>query len=138
MKVALVIALFVAAALVQVWARLSEKTRAEFVTKAKAMIAAARRAVGALHAKLFRRHTAYRNALMTPSGELNPAGRIIIAHLSKFCYAFSTTAAGESVDRDAMMRREGRRQVYLEIQRILSLDPTVALQAAREEDLLAA
>lgn len=90
-----------------------------------------------LREKVFRRRTAYRAAFLTDRGDLNPAGRIIIAHLTKFCYLLNTTAQGQA-DRDTMMRREGRRQVLIEIMRELSLDPSQALQAVKEEDLLAA
>lgn len=98
---------------------------------------AIRGAQKAIREKVFRRRTAYRNLFLTEKGDLNPAGRIVIAHLTKFCYLYSTTAQGQA-DRDAIMRREGRRQVVIEMLRELNLDPAQALQAVREEDLLAA
>lgn len=133
----LFLAVFVAAVAIQVWKRLSQEARAAIVAKAKAMFDQMKKAGVALREKVFRRRTAYRNALLDPQGNLNPAGRIIIAHLTKFCYALSTTAAGEATEA-AMQRREGRRQVWLEIMRELSLDPAQALAAVRDEDLLAA
>lgn len=136
MKVAFIL-LFVAAVCVQVWARLSQQTRAAIVSRVQAMISHAQRAMSALSAKVFRRRTAYRNVFLNDRGDLNPAGRVIVAHLTKFCFLLNTTAQGQA-DRDTMMRREGRRQVLIEIMRELHLDPSTALQAVQDEDVLAA
>lgn len=136
MKLAFIL-LFIAAVGVQVWKRLSERTRAAIVSKAQAMIKQAMGAAQRLSAKVFRRRTAYRAVFYDDRGQLSPGGKIVLAHLTKFCYALSTTAQAQA-DRDAIMRREGRRQVWLEIMRELNLDPSQALQAVQEEDVLAA
>jgi hypothetical protein len=89
----------------------------------------------ALQERIERRRFAYRHLFLTDKGELSPAGTIVIAHLSKFCYAFATTAANEC-SRDELMRREGRRQVWIELMAKLSLDPVDALNAAQTEEVV--
>ncbi|GIK48024.1 MAG: hypothetical protein BroJett013_07210 [Alphaproteobacteria bacterium] len=133
----LFVAIFATAILIQVWKRLSEQSRAAIVSKAKAMLNQIQSAGRKLREKVFRRRIAYRNAFLNEHGELNPTGRIILAHLTKFCYALSTTAMG-GADEATRNQREGRRQVWLEIMRELNIDPSQALSAVREEELLAA
>ncbi len=66
----------------------------------------------------FRKHSAnYRFALRMD----NPADAYVLADIAKFCHANDTTAV--SSDPIQMAVREGRRQVWLRINRALNLTP---------------
>lgn len=65
----------------------------------------------------------------------SPAGRQILADLHEFCHASQTTA--RLSDRDAaygMAIREGRRQVWLRIERAIDLTPEEQLAIIAEKD----
>lgn len=62
----------------------------------------------------------------------SPAGRQILADLGPFCCANSTTA--KSNDPIQMAIREGRRQVWLRIERAMSLTPEEQLAIMSEKD----
>ncbi|MGE0533154.1 MAG: hypothetical protein AB7P35_17735 [Hyphomonadaceae bacterium] len=98
------------------------------------MLRSAATALRSAYANIFqRRRMAYRAALMDARGQLSPAGRIIIAHLSKYCYAHTTTGAG-APSSEERLTREGRRQVWIEIMRLLHTDQETVLQAVKDED----
>lgn len=89
----------------------------------------------ALADRMQRRKAAYRHLFLNDRGELSPEGSIVIAHLTKFCYAFATTAANEASPEE-MMRREGRRQVYIQVMSMLSLSAVDGLNAAQQEEVV--
>ena len=134
MKV-LFILLFVAAAIFVAWRNLSAPRKAQVVAMASRAAGQVRDVARAVQERIQRRRYAYRNLFLTERGELNPAGTIVLAHLTKFCYAFATTAANEG-SRDEIMRREGRRQGWIEIMSKLSLDPVDALNVSQQEELV--
>lgn len=51
----------------------------------------------------------------------NEAGRELLSDLNVFCFGTKTTLAG-SVDVIELARREGRREVFLQIMRMLKVD----------------
>lgn len=140
MKFAL--ALIVCAILIQLWKRLAEKTRADLIAKAKAMLQSARNMASAVKNKLFRRRQSYRHVFMSESGQMSPAGRIVLADLTKFCRGLTSTTVVSQVsgmvDPYASGLAEGRREVWLRIMKELGLDPMEVMQAVRDEDALAA
>lgn len=140
MKFAL--ALIVCAILIQIWKRLAAETRANIITKAKAMLQSARNAATAVKNKLFRRRQSYRHVFMAESGQMSPAGRIVLADLTKFCRGLTSTTVVSQVsgmvDPYASGLAEGRREVWLRIMKELGLDPLEVMQAVRDEDALAA
>lgn len=77
-------------------------------------------------AYLQRRRSHYRLAL------LSPAGRQVLADLMQFCCVNSTTERGDSPHQMAI--REGRRQVFLRVQRALMLTPEQLLAISDEKD----
>ena len=127
------VCLFIAAALIMVWRRLSAPRKAQIIGMAQHAMNRVRDAGRAIQERMQRRRFAYRHCFLTDKGELSPAGSIVLAHLTKFCYAFATTAANEASPEE-MMRREGRRQVFIEIMSKLSLSPVDALNAAQMEE----
>lgn len=129
----LIVLLFALAALMTVWQRLSAPRKAQIIGAARYAATRMRDLGRALQERIERRRFAYRHLFLTDKGELSPAGAIVLAHLTKFCYAFATTAA-EAKDRDELMRREGRRQVWIEIMGKLSLSPVDALNATQLEE----
>lgn len=131
----LFVALFLAAALIAVWRKLSAPRKAQIIAVARNVAGRVRDAGLAMQQKMHRRRFAYRHLFLNDRGALSPDGAIVLAHLTKFCYAFATTAANEG-SRDEIMRREGRRQVWIEIMAKLSLDPVDALNATQEEAVL--
>lgn len=137
MKLALI--LFVCAALyaagVLAWRRLKPARQAAIIAAARSGVRRVSDMGRAMADKLARRRAAYRQLFLTNQGELSPAGAVVIAHLTKFCYAFATTAANEATP-DEMMRREGRRQVYIEIMSRLALSPIDGLNAAQQEEVI--
>ena len=134
MKVVFVL-LFIGGALAYAWSRLNQPRRAQIIGVLRAGGKRAADMGRALRDKLERRKAAYRHAFLTDKGELNQDGAIIIAHLTKFCYAFATTAVGEASPEE-MMRREGRRQVFIEIMSKLALTPVDALNAAQADEVV--
>lgn len=137
------LAAFIAAILVQVWTRLSAETRATIETKAKAMFNAARNMMHSVATKLFRRRMSYKAIFLTDRGELSPAGRIVMADLTKFCRGLTSTTVvsptSGMVDPHASGLAEGRREVWLRIMKELGLDAMEAMRTVRdEEDVLAA
>lgn len=142
MKV-LFLAVFVAAILIQVWTRLSAETRSTIETKAKAMLNAARSAMRNMGNKLFRRRMSYKALFLTERGDLSPAGKVVLADLTKFCRGMTSTTVvspvSGTVDPHASGLAEGRREVWLRIMKELGLDAMEAIHAVRdEEDALAA
>lgn len=143
MKTAFFLVFFAAIVLVQVWTRLSAKTRAKIETKAKAMINAAKNIAQGWVSKIFRRRMSYKALFLTEKGELSPAGKIVLADLTKFCRGMTSTTVvsptSGMVDSHASGLAEGRREVWLRIMKELGLDAMEAIHAVRdEEDALAA
>jgi hypothetical protein len=140
MKFAL--ALIVCAIIVQIWKRLASETQAKIIAKAKAMLQTARNVASAVKNKLFRRRQSYRHVFMTESGSMSPAGRVVLADLTKFCRGLTSTTVVSQVsgmvDPYASGLAEGRREVWLRIMKELGLDPMEVMQAVRDEDALAA
>jgi hypothetical protein len=62
----------------------------------------------------------------------SPAVQYVLADIEDFCCANRTTATGNS-DRDLAIR-EGRRQVWLRLQRALNLTPEEMFALARRKD----
>lgn len=62
----------------------------------------------------------------------NPAAQQVLADLQDFCCGFRTTAVGGSAHEMAV--REGRRQVFLRIQRSLNLTPEEQFALATQKD----
>lgn len=69
---------------------------------------------------LQRRWLAFRDVFFT-DGAVSPSARIVLSHLRDICFATRSTAAAGDVN--AMLICEGRRQVWLEIEKYLRLDP---------------
>lgn len=65
------------------------------------------------------------------AGGLSDDGARVLRSLAQFCYADQTT-----FDTDARVhaRLEGRREVWLEIQRVLNLDDAALLRLKESED----
>jgi hypothetical protein len=63
---------------------------------------------------------------------MSPAGRQALADLMPFCCANKTTAVPG--DRDESLRREGRRQVWLRIQRAINLTADEQLSILEQKD----
>jgi hypothetical protein len=62
----------------------------------------------------------------------SPAGRQVLADLREFCCASSTTAVTENPHDMAI--REGRRQVWLRIERAINLTPEQMYSIAEQKD----
>jgi hypothetical protein len=62
----------------------------------------------------------------------SPAGKNVLADLHEFCCASRTTAVDESPQKMAI--REGRRQVWLRIERAIHLTPEQMYLIAAEKD----
>lgn len=76
-------------------------------------------------AALFRKNTAYRQCFLDDSGQLTPAAKVVMADLAKFCAATEGTTVVSPVSRQtdvpATMQREGRREVFVRVWRMLRL-----------------
>lgn len=72
-----------------------------------------------------RRKRDYDAVFKTPGGQITDAATAVFRDLGQFCGAYSTTAKVSPVQREvdvhAMLIAEGRRQVWLHIQRRLRL-----------------
>lgn len=72
-----------------------------------------------------RRRRDYQACFLTPGNELTTAGAAVVKDIAQFCKPYATTAKVSPVQREidvhAMLIAEGRRQVYLHIQRRLKL-----------------
>lgn len=72
-----------------------------------------------------RRKRDYDAVFKTHGGELTTAGAAVMRDIAQFCKPYATTAKVSPVQREidvhAMLLAEGRRQVYLHIQRRLKL-----------------
>ena len=103
-----------------------------------------RDALTAVRDKLMRRRLSYKALFFSDyaRGELSPAGRVVLADLTKFCRGLtSTTVVSQHsgmVDPIASAIAEGRREVYLRIMKELNLDVSAAMSAVRDDDALAA
>ncbi len=132
-----ILVLFVIAALAfvsrEAWRRLSPPRKRAFMGAVSRSAALVRNQAIAMRQRLMRKQSAFRALFLGDDGDLSPQGQIALSHLSRFCYAFATTAHGKA-DRDELMRREGRRQVWIEVMRLLSLDPVDALNAAKLDE----
>lgn len=89
-----------------------------------------------LRDRLLRRRMAWRRAFLSESGALHPDGEAMLAHLAQFCYLATTTAAGKASPEE-ILRREGRRQVAIEILAMISSDPVEAVSVAQRQQVLA-
>jgi len=63
----------------------------------------------------------------------SPAAQIVLADLAEFCHTNDTTM--RSNDPLALARNEGRRQVWLRINRALNLTPEEQLALAQRKEL---
>lgn len=84
--------------------------------------------------RFFRLKLAY--AAVFGDGELNPGQLIVMADLRKFCCVDKTTMTGsKSVDPVGMAILEGRRQVYLRINQMVSLpEDTIIRQGSIDNE----
>lgn len=73
-----------------------------------------------------RRRNYFRQSLMSH------AGQQVLSDLQQFCCASATTARGDSAHEMAI--REGRRQVWLRIERALNLTPEEMLALTQQKD----
>jgi len=130
--------IFVAAFGVQTFARLKPSTQDAIIAKAKAMWTAAKNAAQSMHNRIFRRRMSYRHLFLDQKGQLNQAGRIVLADLTKFCRGLTSTTVVSQVsgmvDPHASGLAEGRREVWLKIMKELGLDPMQAIEAVRAEE----
>ena len=71
-----------------------------------------------------------------PTGEVHVSGTAVLRDVAQFCGAYKTTAKVSPVQREidvhAMLIAEGRRQVYLHIQRRLRLTDDQILNMMEE------
>ena len=83
-----------------------------------------------------RRKRDYDAAFKTHGGELTLAGAAVLRDIGQFCRPYQTTAKVSPVQREidvhAMLIAEGRRQVYLHIQRRLKLTDDQILSMMEE------
>ena len=83
-----------------------------------------------------RRRRDYEACFCDPGGEATKAGANVLRDIAQFCGAYSTPAkvspVSRSVDPLAMGIAEGRRQVYLHIQRRLKLSDEKILSMMEE------
>lgn len=88
----------------------------------------------ALHRRMFRRSRAYTETFLA-GGDIAQGGpRIVLEHLHWFCHAGRSSlklSADGHVDALAMAAAEGRREVWLEIQKMLTLN-SAAMERAIE------
>lgn len=131
--------LFIVAAfaLVQVFAGLPEAKRDAILAEAKTMFDAAARRMNDL---VFRRRNAYLRTLTDGRGNLTPDGRVIVAHLAKFCRATTSKGmsghgpAGPHIDPHATLIAVGRNEVFMAIMKELSLPIDRVFSAVREDE----
>lgn len=122
---------------IQAFARLPKPTQDTILTKVKAMFDAAAERMNNL---IFRRRSAYRRALTDGQGNLTHDGRVIVAHLAKFCRA--TTSKGVSgngpmgahVDANATLIAVGRNEVFMAIMKELAVDIDRVFYAVHDEE----
>jgi hypothetical protein len=90
-----------------------------------------------LLAKIQRRKYAYRRLFLGENGDLNADGETVLADLSKFCKATSSTAVvspiSQKVDPIASAIAEGRREVWLRIMAHLHIDDRVIFNMNQSE-----
>lgn len=83
-----------------------------------------------------RRRRDYQACFLTPGNELTAAGAAVVKDIAQFCKPYATTAKVSPVQREidvqAMLIAEGRRQVYLHIQRRLKLTDDQILDMMEE------
>lgn len=83
-----------------------------------------------------RRRRDYEACFCDPGGEATQAGANVLRDIAQFCGAYTTTAkvspVSRSIDPVAMGIAEGRRQVYLHIQRRLRLSDEKILSMMEE------
>jgi hypothetical protein len=91
-----------------------------------------------LLAKIRRRKYAYRRMFLGENGDLTADGKAVLADLSKFCKATSSTAVvspiSQKVDPVASALAEGRREVWLRIMAHLHIDDRVIFNLTNEEE----
>lgn len=88
----------------------------------------------ALHRRMFRRSRAYTELFLANGGRdvAEGSSRIVLAHLHWFCHAGRSSlklATDGHVDALAMAAAEGRREVWLEIQKMLTLNSEAMARA---------
>lgn len=132
----IIVALFLGAACAYVWQRLTKAEKTQVIATARAVGVRVRDMGRALADRADRRRSAYKHLFLNDRGELTPHGSLVLAHLTKFCYAMTTTAQGDKVERDELMRREGRRQVWIMLMAQISASPVDALNAAMADEVV--
>lgn len=65
-----------------------------------------------------------------------PAAQYVLGDLIEFCHA-NTTTMGKTLDPLELARNEGRRQVYLRIQRAINLTPEQQIALVEQKAKLA-
>lgn len=79
-----------------------------------------------LRERVFRLRMAYQNMFGVGAKELNPAQKIVLVDLRKFCGidhgSVAKSITGGAVDINATLVMEGRRQVYLRILKMSKID----------------
>lgn len=83
-----------------------------------------------------RRKRDYDAVFKAPGGDLTTAGAAVMKDIAQFCKPYASTAKVSPVQREidvhAMLIAEGRRQVYLHIQRRLKLTDDQILSMMEE------
>ena len=83
-----------------------------------------------------RRKRDYDAVFKTPGGEYTAAGAAVLRDIAQFCGSYKSTAKVSPVQREvdvsAMLLAEGRRQVYLHMQRRLRLSDDQILNMMEE------
>ena len=127
---------------VQTFVRLKPQTQDALIAKAKIMWTSVKDTAGLVRDKIFRRRMSYRQLFLDQKGQLNQAGRIVLADLTKFCRGMTSTTVVSQVsgmvDPHATGLAEGRREVWLKIMKELGVNPMQVMEAMREDDALAA
>ena len=85
--------------------------------------------------RLQRRRAAYREVFLDQRGEATKATAIVMADLTRFCRARSSTVTVSHgrIDALAMALAEGRREVFNRIQAYINLDDRVLAQIIDEQ-----
>lgn len=78
-----------------------------------------------------RKRNHYRGCFMDDSGHLTRSGQVVIKDLASFCSAYRSTAqvGPQGVDAMASALAQGRREVWLRLQSMLTLPDAEALRA---------
>lgn len=88
--------------------------------------------------KILHRKRAYRQAFLDPNGDWNPAAKVVLADLRRFCRANGSTVVvspvTKQVDPLAMAMAEGRREVWNRIMAHLYVDEKQVFELTERDD----